>query len=321
MRHLVTGGGGFIGSHLIDSLMKDAGVQVICADNFRTGSRSNLLSWLGHPRFDLIRHDITEPLRVEVDYVWHLACPASPVHYQVNPISTIKVNTLGTLNMLGLAKRCGARFLLASTSEIYGDPLMSPQSEDYLGNVNCIGPRACYDEGKRIAETLAFDYCRVHGLQVRVARIFNTYGPRMTAGDGRVVANFLYQALRSEPLTVYGDGSQTRSFCYVDDLIAGLLALMASDCLQPVNLGNPIELSVLELAECVIARFNPELTVNYCPLPVDDPRQRRPDISRAMRELGWSPKVSLEEGLTRMAAALQFEGPIRVSDSAIAAAA
>ena len=305
MRHLVTGGSGFIGSHLIDHLMADETAQVICVDNFQTGSKGNVAPWLEDPRFELIRHDVTEPLRIEVDRVWHLACPASPIHYQANPISTIKINMLGTLNMLGLAKRCGARFLLASTSEVYGDPLVSPQSETYLGNVNCTGPRACYDEGKRIAETLAFDYYRVHDLQVRVARIFNTYGPRMAATDGRVVTSFVHQALRSEPLTVYGDGSQTRSFCYVDDLVAGLLALMDSGCLQPVNLGNPVEITIAELAECIIARLNPHLTVIHRPLPVDDPRQRRPDISRAQRELGWMPKVTLEEGLARMVAALQ----------------
>lgn len=307
MRHLVTGGSGFIGSHLIDRLMAEEASQVICVDNFQTGSRRNVEPWLGHPRFELIRHDVTEPLRIEVDRIWHLACPASPVHYQANPIATVKTNMLGTLNMLGLAKRCGARFFLASTSEVYGDPLVSPQPETYLGNVNCTGPRACYDEGKRIAETLAFDYRRVHGVQVRVARIFNTYGPRMAANDGRVVTNFIHQALRSEPLTVYGDGSQTRSFCYVDDLVSGLIALMSSGCLQPVNLGNPVELSVGHLAERIIARLNPQLTVSYRPLPVDDPRQRRPDITRAQRELGWSPTVPLDEGLSRMVAALNAQ--------------
>jgi UDP-glucuronate decarboxylase len=247
-----------------------------------------------------------------------LACPASPIHYQANPISTIKTNMLGTLNMLGLAKRCGARFLLASTSEVYGDPLVSPQSETYLGNVNCTGPRACYDEGKRIAEALAFDYHRVHDLQIRVARIFNTYGPRMAANDGRVVTTFLRQALRSQPLTVYGDGSQTRSFCYVDDLVSGLLALMDSSCLQPVNLGNPVEITVGELAERIIARLNPHLTVSHRPLPVDDPRQRRPDISRAWHELAWMPKVSLEEGLARMVAAHQDQEAIPFSEPEIA---
>jgi len=307
MRHLVTGGSGFIGSHLIDRLMADVTAQVICVDNFQTGSKGNVVHWLEHPRFELIRHDVTEPLRIEVDRVWHLACPASPIHYQANPISTIKTNVLGTLNMLGLAKRCGARFLLASTSEVYGDPLVSPQSEAYFGNVSCTGPRACYDEGKRMAETLAFDYHRVHGLKVRVARIFNTYGPRMVANDGRVVTSFIHQALRSEPLTVYGDGSQTRSFCYVDDLVAGLLALMDSSCLRPVNLGNPVEITVAELAEQIIDRFNPQLTVSHHPLPVDDPRQRRPDISLAQHELGWIPKVSLEDGLARMVAALQAQ--------------
>ncbi len=305
MRHLVAGGSGFIGSHLIDHLMAEDAAQVICVDNFQTGSKANVAPWLNHPRFELIRHDVTEPLRIEVDRVWHLACPASPIHYQANPISTIKVNMLGTLNMLGLAKRCGARFLLASTSEVYGDPQVSPQSETYLGNVNCTGPRACYDEGKRIAETLAFDYLRVHGLQVRVARIFNTYGPRMSPTDGRVVTNFIHQALRAKPLTVYGDGSQTRSFCYVDDLVAGLQALMDSSCLHPVNLGNPAEITVAQLAQQVIAKLNPHLAVSFRPLPVDDPRQRRPDISRAQRELGWLPKVSLDDGLNRMVASIK----------------
>jgi UDP-glucuronate decarboxylase len=318
MRHLVAGGSGFIGSHLIDHLMADVTAQVICVDNFQTGSKRNVAHWLEHPRFELIRHDVTEPLRIEVDRVWHLACPASPIHYQANPISTSKTNVLGTLNMLGLAKRCGARFLLASTSEVYGDPLVSPQSEAYLGNVSCTGPRACYDEGKRMAETLAFDYHRVHGLKVRVARIFNTYGPRMAANDGRVVTSFIHQALRSEPLTVYGDGSQTRSFCYVDDLVAGLLALMDSSCLRPVNLGNPVEITVAELAGHIIARFNPQLTVSHHPLPVDDPRQRRPDISRAQHELGWMPKVPLEEGLARMVAALQEEDVVPVAEPEMA---
>jgi UDP-glucuronate decarboxylase len=318
MRHLVTGGSGFIGSHLIDHLMADVTAQVICVDNFQTGSKRNVAHWLEHPRFELIRHDVTEPLRIEVDRVWHLACPASPIHYQANPISTSKTNVLGTLNMLGLAKRCGARFLLASTSEVYGDPLVSPQSEAYLGNVSCTGPRACYDEGKRMAETLAFDYHRVHGLKVRVARIFNTYGPRMAANDGRVVTSFIHQALRSEPLTVYGDGSQTRSFCYVDDLVAGLLALMDSSCLRPVNLGNQVEITVAELAGHIIARFNPQLPVSHHPLPVDDPRQRRPDISRAQHELGWMPKVPLEEGLARMVAALQEEDVVPVAEPEMA---
>jgi UDP-glucuronate decarboxylase len=318
MRHLVTGGSGFIGSHLIDHLMADVTAQVICVDNFQTGSKGNVAHWLEHPRFELIRHDVTEPLRIEVDRVWHLACPASPIHYQANPISTSKTNVLGTLNMLGLARRCGARFLLASTSEVYGDPLVSPQSETYLGNVSCMGPRACYDEGKRMAETLAFDYHRVHGLQVRVARIFNTYGPRMAANDGRVVTSFIHQALRSEPLTVYGDGSQTRSFCYVDDLVAGLLALMDSSCLRPVNLGNPVEITVAELAEQIIDRFNPQLTVSHHPLPEDDPRQRRPNISRAQHELGWMPTVPLEEGLARMVAALQAEDVVLVAEPEMA---
>lgn len=300
MRHLVTGGSGFIGSHLIDHLMSDDANQVICVDNLQTGRKQNIEHWMDNPRFEFIRHDIVEPLRLEVDQIWHLGSPASPVHYQENPIATTKTNVIGTLNMLGLAKRCEARFLLASTSEVYGDPLVSPQPESYFGNVNFTGPRSCYDEGKRLAESLTFDYHRVHDIDVRVARIFNTYGPRMDANDGRVVTNFLHQASRSESLTVYGDGSQTRSFCYVDDLIRGLSALMRSKCLEPVNLGNPVELPISHLAERIISRINPNLRLTYCPLPIDDPRQRRPDITRAQRELGWIPTVSLEEGLTHM---------------------
>jgi UDP-glucuronate decarboxylase len=305
MRHLVTGGAGFIGSHLIDTLLKAEGNSVVCLDNFQTGHQRNIAHLIGDPRFELIRHDVRDPIVIDADQVWHLACPASPPQYQKNPIATIKTNVLGTLNMLGLARRCGARFLLASTSEIYGDPLVTPQSETYLGNVSCTGPRACYDEGKRIAETLVYDYRRVHGLAVRVARIFNTYGPRMAADDGRVVTNFIRQALAREPLTVYGDGAQTRSFCFVDDLVAGLTALMQSSCEQPVNLGNPTELSVAELAALIRDRLSPGLQLDRRPLPLDDPRQRRPDISRAGKELGWRPQVSLEEGLERTIAAFE----------------
>jgi len=296
MRILVTGGAGFIGSHLIDRLMK-AGDEVICLDNFYTGHKRNILKWLDHPYFELIRHDITEPIRLEVDRIYHLACPASPVHYQYNPVKTIKTNVIGTLNMLGLAKRLKARFLLASTSEVYGDPDVHPQTEDYRGNVNCIGIRSCYDEGKRVAETLAFDYHRQNNVDIRVARIFNTYGSRMLENDGRVVSNFVSQALRGIPLTVYGEGSQTRSFCYVSDLVEGLMRLMNGDHIGPVNLGNPDEYSILELAQTVQQMVNPDAEIVFKPLPQDDPRQRQPDITRAKTWLGWEPTIPLREGL------------------------
>jgi len=280
MRILVTGGAGFIGSHLIDRLMEQ-GQEVICLDNFYTGARRNIVKWLGNPYFELIRHDITEPIRLEVDQIYHLACPASPIHYQYNPVKTIKTNVLGTMYMLGLAKRVKARFLLASTSEVYGDPDVHPQTEEYRGNVNCIGPRSCYDEGKRVAETLAFEYYREHKVDIRVARIFNTYGPRMLENDGRVVSNFVVQALRGEPLTVYGEGSQTRSFCYVSDLVEGLMRLMNGDFIGPVNLGNPDEYTILELAQVIQGMIDPEAELVYKPLPEDDPKQRQPDIARA----------------------------------------
>lgn len=296
MRILVTGGAGFIGSHLIDRLMGE-GHEVICLDNFYTGHKRNLLKWLGHPYFELIRHDITEPIRLEVDQIYHLACPASPVHYQYNPVKTIKTNVMGTLHMLGLAKRVKARFLLASTSEVYGDPEIHPQTEDYRGNVNTIGIRSCYDEGKRVAETLAFDYYRQNDVQIRVARIFNTYGPRMLENDGRVVSNFVVQALRGEPLTVYGDGSQTRSFCYVSDLVEGLIRLMNGDHTGPVNLGNPEEYTILQLAKTIQETINPGVPINFEPLPQDDPRRRRPDITRAKTWLNWSPTIPLQDGL------------------------
>ncbi len=296
MRILVTGGAGFIGSHLIDRLMT-SGHDVICVDNFYTGHKRNLLRWLDHPYFELIRHDITEPIRLEVDQVYHLACPASPVHYQYNPVKTIKTNVMGTLNMLGLAKRVKARFLLASTSEIYGDPLVHPQSEEYWGNVNTIGIRSCYDEGKRVAETLTFDYHRQNNVDIRVARIFNTYGPRMLENDGRVVSNFVVQALRGVPLTIYGDGSQTRSFCYVSDLVEGLIRLMNGDYPGPVNLGNPDEYTILQLAQTVQTMVDPGVDLIYKPLPQDDPQRRKPDISRAQNFLQWNPTISLQEGL------------------------
>ena len=296
MRILVTGGAGFIGSHLIDRLMEQ-GHEILCLDNFYTGDKRNILKWHGHPRFELVRHDITEPIRLEVEQVYHLACPASPVHYQFNPVKTIKTNVLGTLYMLGLAKRVNARFLLASTSEVYGDPDIHPQPEEYRGNVSCTGLRACYDEGKRVAETLAFEYHREHKVDIRVARIFNTYGPRMLENDGRVVSNFIVQALRGHPLTVYGDGSQTRSFCYVSDLVEGLIRLMNGEQIGPINLGNPGEYTILELAQIIQNMVNPNTELIFKPLPQDDPKQRQPDITRARTYLGWEPTIPLQEGL------------------------
>jgi UDP-glucuronate decarboxylase len=296
MRILVTGGAGFIGSHLIDRLMAQ-GHEVMCLDNFFTGRKHNILKWLDNPYFELIRHDITEPIRLEVDQVYHLACPASPIHYQYNPVKTIKTNVMGTLYMLGLAKRVNARFLLASTSEVYGDPEVHPQSEEYRGNVNPIGPRSCYDEGKRVAETLAFDYYLQNNVEIRVARIFNTYGPRMLENDGRVVSNFVVQALKKQPLTVYGDGSQTRSFCYVSDLVDGLMRLMNGENTGPINLGNPDEYTILELAQAVQKMINPDSEILFKPLPQDDPRRRRPDITKAKTLLNWQPTIPLAEGL------------------------
>ncbi|MEA5623575.1 UDP-glucuronic acid decarboxylase family protein [Nostoc sp. UHCC 0251] len=296
MRILVTGGAGFIGSHLIDRLMTD-GHELICLDNFYTGHKRNILKWLGHPYFELIRHDITEPIRLEVDQIYHLACPASPVHYQYNPVKTVKTNVMGTLNMLGLAKRVKARFFLASTSEVYGDPEVHPQTEEYRGSVNPIGIRSCYDEGKRIAETLAFDYYRQNKVDIRVVRIFNTYGPRMLENDGRVVSNFIVQALRGNPLTVYGDGSQTRSFCYVSDLVEGFIRLMNSDYIGPMNLGNPGEYTILQLAQAVQNMINPDAQIKFEALPSDDPRRRQPDITKAKTWLNWEPTIPLQEGL------------------------
>ncbi|MDB9375085.1 UDP-glucuronic acid decarboxylase family protein [Nodularia sphaerocarpa] len=296
MRILVTGGAGFIGSHLIDRLIP-AGHEVICLDNFYTGHKHNILKWINNPNFELIRHDITEPIRLEVDQIYHLACPASPVHYQYNPVKTVKTNVMGTLNMLGLAKRVKARFFLASTSEVYGDPEVHPQTEEYRGSVNPIGIRSCYDEGKRIAETLAFDYYRQNKVEIRVARIFNTYGPRMLENDGRVVSNFIVQALQGNPLTVYGDGSQTRSFCYVSDLVEGFIRLMNGDYVGPVNLGNPGEYTILELAQAVQNMVNPDAKIKFEPLPSDDPRRRQPDITKAKTLLNWEPTIPLQEGL------------------------
>ncbi len=297
-RVLVTGGSGFLGSHLSRRLLEH-GHDVLVVDNFYSSSRHNLIDLLGNPRFELIRHDVTFPLYVEVDQIYHLACPASPVFYQRDPVQTTKTCVHGSINMLGLAKRLGARILLSSTSEVYGDPAVHPQTESYWGNVNPTGIRSCYDEGKRCAETLFFDYYRQHRLPIKVARIFNTYGPNMLANDGRVVSNFIVRALAGKPLTVFGDGSQTRSFCYVGDMVDGLIALMnsAPDVTGPINLGNPGEFTMLELASRVQALTGTKVPIEYQPLPADDPARRRPDISRAKELLGWEPKVSLEEGL------------------------
>lgn len=299
-RVLVTGGAGFLGSHLCDRLLKED-CDVICVDNLFTGSKENIRHLLNKPYFEFIRHDITEPLCVEVDQIYNLACPASPVHYQYNPIKTMKTNFLGALNMLGLAKRVKARILQASTSEVYGDPEIHPQPESYRGNVNPNGIRACYDEGKRAVEALFFDYHRQHGLEIKVMRIFNTYGPRMNPEDGRVVSNFIMQAIRGENITVYGNGSQTRSFCYVDDLIDGMVRLMDSrtDFTGPVNIGNPGEFTILQLAQMVIAMTGSHSKIVYQPLPQDDPLQRKPVIELANKELGWEPKIELEAGLAK----------------------
>jgi UDP-glucuronate decarboxylase len=299
-RTLVTGGSGFIGSHLCRRLL-DMGHDVLAADNFYSSDRHNVHELLQNPRFELMRHDVTFPLYVEVDEIYHLACPASPVYYQRDPVQTTKTCVHGSINMLGLAKRLGARILLTSTSEVYGDPAVHPQSESYWGNVNPIGIRSCYDEGKRAAETLFFDYHRQHGLPIKIARIFNTYGPRMQPDDGRVVSNFIVQALKGEPLTVFGDGSQTRSFCYIDDMVDGLISLMNSprEVTGPVNLGNPGEFTMIELAKQVIALTDGDCELQHLPLPADDPVRRQPDISRAREVLGWEPAVPLSEGLAR----------------------
>ncbi|XP_028945100.2 UDP-glucuronic acid decarboxylase 2 isoform X2 [Malus domestica] len=299
LRIVVTGGAGFVGSHLVDRLIA-RGDSVIVVDNFFTGRKENVMHHFRNPRFELIRHDVVEPLLLEVDQIYHLACPASPVHYKFNPVKTIKTNVVGTLNMLGLAKRIGARFLLTSTSEVYGDPLQHPQVETYWGNVNPIGVRSCYDEGKRTAETLTMDYHRGAGVEVRIARIFNTYGPRMCIDDGRVVSNFVAQALRKEPMTVYGDGKQTRSFQYVSDLVEGLMRLMEGEHVGPFNLGNPGEFTMLELAKVVQETIDPEAKIEYRPNTEDDPHKRKPDITKAKDLLGWQPKVSLQKGLPLM---------------------
>ncbi|MDF1711228.1 MAG: SDR family oxidoreductase [Akkermansiaceae bacterium] len=297
-RVLITGGAGFLGSHLCDRMIQ-AGNEVICLDNYFTGRRKNITHLLGHPNFELVRHDVIDPIKLEVDRIYNLACPASPVHYQYNAIKTMKTSVMGAINMLGLARRTQARILQASTSEVYGDPLVHPQTEDYWGHVNPIGIRSCYDEGKRCAETLFVDYHRQNGVDIRIMRIFNTYGPRMNAEDGRVVSNFIVQALKGEPITIYGDGSQTRSFCYCDDNIEGMIRLMNGDHMGPINIGNPNEFTMLELAEAVIDLTNSSSEIVNLELPQDDPKQRQPDISLARRELGWEPVTQLREGLKK----------------------
>jgi UDP-glucuronate decarboxylase len=302
-RSLVTGGAGFIGSHLCERLI-ERDHEVVCVDNYYTGVKANIEHLLDNPYFELIRHDVTFPLYIEVDEIYNLACPASPIHYQRDPVQTTKTNVHGAINILGLAKRLKVRVLQASTSEVYGDPSVHPQPEDYQGNVNPIGTRACYDEGKRCAETLFFDYHRQHGLSIKIARIFNTYGPRMMPDDGRVVSNFIVQALRGDPITVYGDGSQTRSFCYVDDLVEGIIRLMESVESEtgPINLGNPVEMTISELANRITALAGGGVKIDYRPLPMDDPLQRCPDISRAKSVLDWSPSVALDDGLAKTVA-------------------
>ena len=299
-RALVTGGAGFLGSHLCERLLRD-GYSVICVDNYYSSTKDNIAHLLDNPRFEVIRHDVTFPLYVEVDEIYHLACPASPIHYQRDPVQTTKTAVHGSINMLGLAKRTGAKILLTSTSEIYGDPLVHPQTEDYWGNVNPIGPRACYDEGKRAAETLFFDYHRQHDLRIKVVRLFNTYGPRMHPHDGRVVSNFVVSALTGKPITIYGEGQQTRSFCYVDDLIDGLIAMMnsADEVTGPINLGNPGEFTIAELAAEVIKQTGVDPGIEYLPLPPDDPTRRQPDITRARQTLGWEPTIELKAGLAK----------------------
>jgi UDP-glucuronate decarboxylase len=305
-RILVTGGAGFLGSHLCDRLLED-GHEVICLDNYFTGRRANVIHLIGNPNFELLRHDIIDPLKLEVDQIYNLACPASPPHYQYNPIKTMKTSVMGIINMLGLAKRTKGRLLQASTSEVYGDPLEHPQTENYWGHVNPVGIRSCYDEGKRGAETLCMDYHRENGVEVRIMRIFNTYGPRMNPDDGRVVSNFIVQALRGEPITIYGDGSQTRSFCYCDDLIDGMMRLMNGEHTGPINIGNPVEFTMLELAEQVIELTESKSQLVHLDLPKDDPQQRQPDISRAKDLLGWEPVTPLKDGLARTIAYFKGE--------------
>ena len=296
IRNLVTGGAGFLGSHLIDKLMQK-NEKVICLDNFLTGNESNISKWLNHLNFEIIRHDVIEPIELDVDKIWHLACPASPVHYQFNPINTSKTIFLGTYNMLGLAKRVKADFLLASTSEVYGDPEINPQHEEYKGSVNTTGIRSCYDEGKRIAETLCSDYKRMHNLNIKIIRIFNTYGPRMRSDDGRVISNFIVQALGGEKISIYGDGKQTRTFCYVDDLVEGMIKLMDANIYSPINLGNPEQYKIIDLAKKIKNLIDPNLEFIFNPLPQDDPLQRQPNISKAKKLLKWEPKISFDEGI------------------------
>ena len=298
MRNLITGGCGFIGSHLTKFLLNKK-EEVICLDNFFTGSKDNIKDHIKNPLFELIRHDVTEPIKIEVDKIWHLACPASPIHYQFNPIKTAKTSFMGTYNMLGLAKRVGAKLLLASTSEIYGDPEVHPQPENYRGSVNTTGIRSCYDEGKRIAETLCSDYKRMHNVDIRIIRIFNTYGPNMRFDDGRVISNFIFQALKNKTITIYGDGNQTRSFCYVDDLIKGMDLLMESGYKNPINIGNPNEFSIKELAKIIKELINPNIDISYHRLPEDDPKKRKPSIDLAKKILNWEPKTELKEGLIK----------------------
>ena len=298
MKNLVTGGAGFVGSHLIDRLMRDK-EHVICIDNFVTGTKKNINYWINNSNFELINHDIVNPIELDVDKIWHLACPASPIHYQINPIKTAKTSFLGTYNMLGMAKKCKAKFLLASTSEVYGDPEIHPQSEQYNGNVNPTGIRSCYDEGKRIAESLTSDYMRNHGTDIRIARIFNTYGPRMLANDGRVISNFICQALKNKPLTIYGKGLQTRSFCYIDDLVEGLIKLMNASYKYPVNLGNPEEFSIIDLARIIRDKINKNVQIILKELPPDDPKQRNPNINLAREKLQWEPFIKLDKGLDK----------------------
>ncbi len=298
MRILVTGGAGFLGSHLCERLLKE-GHEVLCLDNLFSGSKKNIYHLLDNKNFEFIRHDIVQPILLEVDQIYHLACPASPVYYQMNPVKTIKTNVMGTINMLGLAKRVKARILLASTSEVYGDPQVHPQKEDYWGNVNPIGPRSCYDEGKRVAECLMFDYHRQNNVDIRVVRIFNTYGPRMAINDGRVMSNFIVQALKGEPLTIYGDGSQTRSFCYVDDMIEGIIKAMEGDYIGPINLGNPDEITILDLAKKILEITGSSSKIKFLPPLKDDPLRRRPDITLAKKILNWFPKTPLDEGIKK----------------------
>ena len=297
-KHLVTGGAGFLGSHLVLKLMQ-SNQEVICLDNFFTGSKKNIQEWIHSPNFKLVSHDITEPIKLDVDKIWHFACPGSPFHYQSNPIETAKTNFLGTFNVLNLAKKTGARLLFASTSEVYGNPEINPQQENYFGNVNPNGIRSCYDEGKRISETLCSDFQRIYNLDIKIVRIFNTYGPRMLANDGRVISNFIMQGLQNKPLTIFGNGHQTRSFCYVDDLINGILEIMAKKVNGPINIGNSLEVSIKELAETIKNKINPKLEFIYKPLPSDDPFKRNPDLKKVQKLINWYPTTSLEDGLTK----------------------